>query len=49
MGRTAMKLILGSTSPYRKALLERLGLAFETAAPDVDESPRPNEPPERLV
>ncbi|MGD8309358.1 MAG: nucleoside triphosphate pyrophosphatase [Chromatiales bacterium] len=44
-----MKLILGSTSPYRKALLERLGLAFETAAPDVDESPRPNEPPERLV
>jgi MAF protein len=44
-----MKLILGSTSPYRKTLLQRLGLEFDTAAPDVDETPLPSEPPEQLV
>lgn len=32
-----MKLILASTSPYRKALLERLGIAFECVSPGVDE------------
>jgi septum formation protein len=32
------RLVLASTSKYRKALLERLGLAFEVAAPDVDEA-----------
>src|SRR6185369_1758221 len=31
------RLVLASTSKYRRALLERLGLAFETAAPRVDE------------
>ncbi len=31
-------LILGSTSPYRRALLERLGLPFECVPPGVDES-----------
>jgi septum formation protein len=31
------RLVLASTSIYRKALLERLGLAFETVAPKVDE------------
>jgi septum formation protein len=31
------RLVLASTSPYRKALLGRLGLAFEVAAPHVDE------------
>lgn len=30
-------LILASTSPYRRALLERLGLPFSTEAPGVDE------------
>lgn len=34
---TPMELILASTSPYRKALLERLGLRFECRAPGVDE------------
>lgn len=29
--------MLASTSPYRKALLERLGLAFQVAAPHADE------------
>ena len=32
-----MDLILASTSPYRRALLERLGLPFRCVAPPVDE------------
>lgn len=44
-----MPLILASTSPFRKQLLERLGLPFITAAPDVDESPREDEGPAHLV
>lgn len=32
------KLILGSSSPYRKALLERLNLIFECHSPNIDES-----------
>ncbi len=42
-------LILASTSVYRRALLERLGLAFRCVAPEVDESPRPDEDPEALA
>lgn len=42
-------LILGSTSRYRRELLERLRLPFETAAPDVDETPHPGEIPEALA
>ena len=42
---SGLQLILASTSHYRKDLLSRLGVAFETAAPDVDESPLENEPP----
>ena len=34
------KLILGSSSPYRRELLSRLRLPFETAVPYVDETPR---------
>jgi septum formation protein len=37
-------LILASTSRYRRALLERLGLAFECVAPAVDESRGEGEP-----
>lgn len=44
-----MKLVLASTSRYRKSLLDRLGLPFETIAPEVDETPQPQEPAERLV
>lgn len=44
-----MNLVLASTSIYRKELLARLGLSFETVAPEVDETPRPDEAPERLV
>jgi septum formation protein len=39
------RLVLASTSPYRKALLERLGIAFEVAAPHVDERPLRGEAP----
>lgn len=38
-------LILGSTSRYRRELLQRLRLPFEVEAPEVDESALPGEPP----
>lgn len=41
----ARRLVLGSTSRYRRGLLERLGLAFEVAAPEVDEAVQPGETP----
>lgn len=37
------RLILGSTSRYRRELLERLGLVFEAASPHFDETPVPGE------
>lgn len=42
-------ILLASTSPFRQALLHKLGLAFITAAPEVDESPQPHETAEALV
>src|SRR5919204_4196872 len=39
------RLVLASTSAYRKALLERLALLFEIAAPQVDERPLAGEAP----
>lgn len=36
-------LILGSTSVYRRAVLEKLQLTFTTAAPNIDETRLPNE------
>ncbi|MES9882850.1 MAG: nucleoside triphosphate pyrophosphatase [Sedimenticola sp.] len=42
-------MVLGSTSPFRKALLERLKLDFITASPDIDESIHAGETPEALV
>ena len=41
-----MKLILASTSAYRRMLLERLLIPFETARPDTDETPLPGEAPD---
>ena len=38
-------LILASTSPYRRDLLERLGVPFAVDAPDVDEAHLAGEPP----
>lgn len=40
------RLILGSSSPYRRELLERLRLPFEVAVPDIDETPLDEETPE---
>jgi septum formation protein len=37
------RLVLASTSPYRRELLARLGLAFEAAPPQFDEAPLPGE------
>lgn len=42
-------LILGSTSRYRRELLERLRVPFATVSPDVDESPLPGEAPAALA
>lgn len=44
-----MQLILASTSPYRAALLERLGIPFDKVRPEVDETPMPGEAPADLV
>jgi septum formation protein len=46
---TSSRLILASTSPYRRDLLARLRQAFDVVSPEVDESPRPGEPPEALA
>lgn len=43
------RLVLGSSSPYRRELLARLGQPFETRSPDVDETPRPGETPLALA
>ncbi|EHR72913.1 MAF protein [Burkholderiales bacterium JOSHI_001] len=42
-------LILGSTSRYRRELLQRLRVPFDVAAPQVDETPQPGEPPAALA
>lgn len=44
-----MQLVLASTSPFRKAILEKLGVPFDTASPEVDESQLPDETPQQLV
>ncbi|ANW23469.1 septum formation inhibitor Maf [Vibrio coralliilyticus] len=43
------QLVLASTSPFRKQLLNKLSVPFETASPDCDETPFSNERPEDLV
>lgn len=42
-------LLLASSSPYRRQLLMRLGLPFEAASPDIDESPANTETAEQLA
>ena len=44
-----MPLILASSSPFRKAILEKLGVVFVTASPDVDEARHDGETPYNLV
>lgn len=43
------ELVLGSTSPFRRALLEKLRLPFSCSAPEVDETRLPGEEPQALV
>lgn len=44
-----MRLVLASTSRYRRELLERLGMPFDTLAPDVDETPVEGESAQALA
>jgi septum formation protein len=46
---TSRKLILGSTSAYRRELLERLRIPFTIESPHVDETPHPGERPADLA
>jgi len=43
------KLVLGSTSPFRKEILAKLNIPFVCAKPDIDESAFDNESPVELV
>ncbi|BDU58961.1 Maf-like protein [Limnohabitans sp. MORI2] len=42
-------LILGSTSKYRRELLQRLRVPFDVVSPEVDETPHPHEAPSDLA
>jgi len=42
-------LVLASTSPFRKEILQKLGMPFETASPNIDESQVEGETPQQLV
>jgi len=44
-----MQLVLASTSPFRRSILEKLGVPFDCHAPEVDETPQPGETPSQLV
>ena len=46
---THRKLILGSTSPYRRELLARLRIPFDIVAHDVDETSHDSETPKQLA
>jgi MAF protein len=43
------KLVLGSTSPFRKEILKKLNIPFECAKPNIDETAYNNETPIQLV
>ncbi|AHL74839.1 septum formation inhibitor Maf [Stutzerimonas stutzeri] len=43
------RLLLASSSPYRRELLSRLHLAFDCASPEIDETAHAGEQPEQLV
>ncbi|MDG6774637.1 Maf family nucleotide pyrophosphatase [Thiomicrorhabdus sp. ZW0627] len=42
-------IILGSSSPFRKQLLEKLQLTFSQFSPEIDETPLDDETPEQMV
>ena len=43
------QIVLGSTSPFRKQLLDKLRLPFIQDSPEIDESPLKNETPKEMV
>lgn len=43
------RIVLGSSSPYRRELLSRLKLGFDVDLPHVDETPRPGESPRGIA
>ena len=45
----SLRLILASSSPYRRELLARLQIPFEVISPEVDETPHAGETPDQLV
>ena len=47
--KNLMQLVLASSSPYRKELLQRLKIPFECYSPDIDEAPLTGESAEQLV
>lgn len=49
MSEQRRSLILASTSPRRRELLREAGFDFVVVAPDIDESPRPQETPFELT
>ena len=49
MSKLQRALILGSTSRYRRELLQRLRVPFDVVSPDVDETPLPGETPQALA
>jgi len=49
MSKLQRALILGSTSRYRRELLQRLRVPFDVVSPDVDETPLPGETPQTLA
>ena len=44
-----LSIILASSSPYRKQILERSGITFQSCSPDIDETPQINESASALV
>lgn len=43
------RIVLGSSSPFRKSLLEKLDLSFDCDSPDIDETPLKGEKPKDMV
>ncbi len=46
---SSQQLVLASSSPFRRELLDRLQLDYQCYSPDIDESPKTDERPEALV
>lgn len=49
MAKLNTTIVLGSTSPFRKSILDKLNISFETDKPEVDETPLEGETAQQLV